>query len=238
MKKVILIVLVLLLLPAEGIFAQTGNVDPNAKGVSSLLQNYAAKPTEEPSGSFFDLFKQDPAPADPEPTSTPLPTAVPEPTAIPDPFAGIATQQGVVWRTYPCGQDLNFTIIYQPVMTTVQSGLQAAGKFIFFRVQIQNTSGREIRGLKFESFTLTRTVNGVDSVTPLSAFSSNVTSMLWDIGLMRNTIPANGTLDTYLVFDVEGAASDPWVLNILPTERFSDVQFTPVRITLPAISVQ
>ena len=81
-------------------------------------------------------------------------------------------------------------------------------------------------------------MNGVETVYPLSAFFSNATSMLWDIGLMRNNIPVKGTLDTYLVFDVEGAANDPWVLSFLPQERYSNYQFTPLRITLPAVSAQ
>ncbi len=245
MKKNLLIVTFLFLLTAYTVSAQSSifapektDSDLNAKGASELIQNSAKKPTEEPTKSFFDLFKQDPAPGNPEPTAIPLPTATPEPTAIPDPFADVPTQQGVVWRTYPCGRDLNFTIIYQPIMTTVQSNLKASGKFILFRVQIQNMKDWEIRGLKFESFTLSKTLKGTETTYPLSAFFSNATSMLWDIGLMRNTIPAKGMLDTYLVFDVEGAATDSWVLNFLPMERFSDEQYAPIRITLPAISVQ
>ena len=245
MKKILFVVSFLFLLTVYSVSAQasifgTGNSDPdvNSKGAGSLLQNSAKKPTEEPTKSFFDLFKQDSAPENPEPTAIPLPTATPEPTAIPDPFADVPTQQGVVWRTYSCGQDLNFTIIYQPIMTTVQSNLKASGKFILFRVQIQNLGGWDISGLKFESFTLSKTVNGVETVYPLSAFFSNATSMLWDIGLMRNNIPVKGTLDTYLVFDVEGAANDPWVLSFLPQERYSNYQFTPLRITLPAVSAQ
>lgn len=257
MKKIVLIISFLFLLTVYSVSAQGGaflpdnsDSDANAKGAHDLFQNFSKKPTEEPTKSFFDLFRQDPAieepeptaipfpTATPEPTAIPLPTATPEPTAIPDPFANVPTQQGVVWRTYPCGQDLNFTIVYQPIMTTRQSNLKASGKFILFRVQIQNLKDREIRGLEFESFTLSKTVNGAETVYPLSAFFSNVTSMLWDLGLMRNSIPAKGTLDTYLVFDVEGAANDSWVLNFLPTERFSNEQFAPIRIALPEISGQ
>ena len=243
MKKIVLIVSFLFLLTAYSVSAQGGafglnNSDANSKGANDLFQNFSKKPAEEPTKSFFDQFRQDPTPENPEPTSIPLPTATPEPTAIPDPFADVPTQQGVVWRTYPCGQDLNFTIVYQPIMTTVQSNLKASGKFILFRVQIQNLKDREISGLKFESFTLSKAVNGAETVYPLSPFFSNVTSMLWDLGLMRNSIPSKGTLDTYLVFDVEGAVNDPWVLNFLPEERFSGERFTPIRITLPAVSAQ
>ncbi len=251
MKKIVLIVSFLFLLTVYSVSAQGGaivpnNSDPdiNSKGAGSLFEKFTKKPNEEPTSSsgsgLWNSLLQKPTEI-PIPTATPepIPTATPEPTPIPDPFANVATQPGVVWRTYPCGQDLNFTIIYQPIMTTVQSQLQASGKFILFRVQIQNLKDREIRGLKFESFTLSKTVNGVETVYPLSAFFSNATSMLWDLGLMRNSIPSKGTLDTYLVFDVEGAANDPWVLSFLPMERFSDeMQFTPIRISLPAVSAQ
>ena len=245
MKKIVLIVSFLFLLTVYAVSAQSSIFGPDnsdqdisAKGASGLVQNSAKKTTEEPtsssgSGLWNSLLQK--------PTEIPIPTATPEPTPtpIPDPFADVPTQQGVVWRTYSCGSDLNFTIIYQPIMTTVQSQLRAKGTFILFRVQIQNLSDREIRGLRFESFTLSKTVNGAEIVYPLSPYFSNVTSMLWEIGLLRDHIPPKGTLDTYLVFDVEGAANDPWVLSFLPMERFSDeMQFTPIRISLPAVSAQ
>ena len=250
MKKIVLIVSFLLLLTVYSVSAQSGvfglnNSDPdiNSKGAGSLFEKFTKKPNEEPtsssgSGLWNSLLEKPTETPIPTATPEPIPTATPEPTPIPDPFANVATQPGVVWRTYPCGSDFNFTIIYQPIMTTVQNQLQASGKFILFRVQIQNLKDREIRGLKFESFTLSKTVNGVEIVYPLSAFFSNATSMLWDIGLMRNSIPSKGTLDTYLVFDVEGAANDPWVLSFLPEERISGERFTPIRITLPAVSAQ
>ena len=244
MKKIVLIVSLLFLLTVCNVSAQSGvffqnNNDPDANSkANELFQGFSKKPTAEPTKSFFDMFRQEPTEA-PEPTEIPLPTATPEPTPIPDPFANVPTQQGVVWRTYPCGPDLNFMIIYQPIMTTVQSQLKAKGTFILFRVQIQNLRAWDIRGLKFESFTLSKNVNGVETVYPLSAYFSNVTSMLWEIGLMRDDIPPKGTLDTYLVFDVEGTVNDPWVLSFLPQERFSaESQFSPLRITLPAISQQ
>ena len=258
MKKIILIVSFLFLLTAYSVSAQGGafvpnnsDSDTNSKGAGSLFQEFSKKPTAEPTGaSLWDSLRQKPtetpiptATPEPLPTATPEPTPtetpVPSPTPIPDPFENVPIQQGVVWRTYPCGPDLNFTIIYQPIMTTVQNQLRARGTFILFRVQIQNLRGWDIRGLKFESFTLSKTVNGVETVYPLSAYFSNVTSMLWEIGLLRDDIPPKGTLDTYLVFDVEGTVNDPWVLNFLPMERFSnDLQFTPLRITLPAVSQQ
>ena len=251
MKKIVLIVSFLLLLTIYSVSAQGGvfglnNSDPdiNSKGAGSLFEKFTQKPSEEPTSSsgseLWNSLLQKPTEI-PIPTATPepIPTATPEPTPIPDPFANVATQPGVVWRTYPCGSDFNFTIIYQPIMTTVQNKLRAKGSFILFRVQIQNLSDREIRGLKFESFTLSKTVNGAEIVYPLSPYFSNVTSMLWEIGLLRDHIPPKGTLDTYLVFDVEGAANDPWVLSFLPMERFSDeMQFTPIRISLPAVSAQ
>ena len=259
MKKTVLIVSFLFLLTVCSVSAQGGanvpnNSDPdiNSKGVSGLFEIFTRKPNEEPtsssgSGLWNSLLEKPteiPIPtATPEPIPTatpePIPTATPEPTPVPDPFADVTVQKGVVWRTYYCGSDFAFTIIYQPIMTTVQSQLRAKGTFILFRVQIQNLSDREIRGLKFESFTLSKTVNGAEIVYPLSAYFSNVTNMLWELGLLRNQIPPKGTLDTYLVFDVEGAANDPWVLNFLPMERFStELQFTPIRVSLPAISAQ
>ncbi len=251
MKKTVLIFSFLFLLTVYSASAQGGAITPNnsdsdiiSKWASGLFEKFTQKPNEEPTSSsgsgLWNSLLQKPTEI-PSPTATPepIPTATPEPTPIPDPFANVAVQKGVVWRTYPCGSDLNFTIIYQPIMTTVQSQLRAKGTFILFRVQIQNLSDREIHGLKFESFTLSKTVNGAESVYPLSAYFSNVTSMLWELALLRDHIPPKGTLDTYLVFDVEGAANDPWVLSFLPMERFStELQFTPIRISLPAVSAQ
>lgn len=156
----------------------------------------------------------------------------------PDPLEGIETQKGVVYRQYPCGDDFNFMIVYQPIMTRSQSGQTAEGMFIFFRVQIQNLTGRTIDGLKFESFTLSKGDGENAEVYPLSTFFSTVTSYLWSLGQFRDKISANGMLDTYLVFDVQGVYNDPWVLTFLPTERYSNEQFTPIRITLPPVNQQ
>ena len=162
----------------------------------------------------------------------------PEKIEDPDPLEGIETQKGVVYRQYPCGDDFNFSIVYQPIMTRSQSGQTAEGMFIFFRVQIQNLTGRTINGLKYESFTLSKGEGENAEVYPLSAFFSTVTSYLWSLGLFRDPISANGMLDTYLVFDVQGVYNDPWVLTFLPTERYSNEQFTPIRITLPPVNQQ
>ena len=164
--------------------------------------------------------------------------AAPEKIEDPDPLEGIETQKGVVYRQYPCGDDFNFMIVYQPIMTRSQSGQTAEGMFIFFRVQIQNLTGRTIEGLKYESFTLSKGDGKDAEVYPLSAFFSTVTSRLWSLGLFRDRISAGGMLDTYLVFDVKGVYNDPWVLTFLPMERYSNEQFTPIRITLPPVNQQ
>lgn len=169
------------------------------------------------------------------PTATSTPTMTPTATATPDPLLGIETQRGKVWQWYPCGDDLEFLIANQPIMTKAQSGMTAEGMFLLFRAQIRNKTGRTVTGLKYESFMLSK--NGSESeVYPLSGFYSTITSILWDLGLLRNEITAGQTLDTYLVFDVPGdysAYKDSWVMTFLPTERFSNRQFTPIRITLP-----
>lgn len=171
------------------------------------------------------------------PTETPTATAtlIPTPTETPNPLIGIETQRGVVNQWYPCGDDLSFRIVYQPIMTKAQSGQMAEGMFIYFRTQIQNRTNRTISGLKYESFTLSK--NGTE-VYPLSGFFSTITSVLWDLGILRDEIPANGTLDTFLVFDVQGLSNDPWVLTFLPTERYSNEQFTPIQISLPKVQQQ
>ena len=164
--------------------------------------------------------------------------AAPEKVEEPDPLEGVETQKGVVYRQYPCGDDLSFMIVYQPIMTRSQSGQTAEGMFIFFRVQIQNLTDRTLSGLKYESFTLSKGDGENAEVYPLSPFFSQVTSYLWSLGHFRDSIPPRGTLDTYLVFDVQGVYNDPWVLTFLPTERFSNEQFTPIRLTLPPVNQQ
>ena len=243
--KCVLFCFIFLLL-SKNVFAQTaggslwGHPDKETQGKgSSLLTEYGKKPdtdqTENSVMTFWENLIQNPQR---EQQPVPEPTMIPEPTEIPDPFAGVEIQKGVVWRSYKCGNDLNFTIIYQPIMTRVQSNLTADGSFILFRVQIQNLTDRPIKGLLYESFTLSKTVGGTETVYPLSGFFSTVTSTLWEIGLCRNEIPAKGMLDTYLVFDVEGTANDPWVLNFCPIERFTYQLFTPIRLTLPPVSAQ
>lgn len=170
------------------------------------------------------------------PTFTPTPTVTPTPTMTPDPLEGLEVQNGAVSRWYPCGQDLSFMIVYQPIMTKSQSGQTAEGEFILFRAFIKNESDRPITGLKFESFTLSK--EGTTETYPLSSFFTTVTSRLWDLGLFRNEIPAKGKLDTYLVFDVQGAYNDPWVLNFVPMERDTDRQFSPIRLKLPKVAKQ
>ena len=176
-------------------------------------------------------------PADNKPAVKATETPVPAPTA--DPFEGIETQRGIVGRWYSCGEDLSFSFVYQPVMTKSQSGQMAEGMFILFRAQLRNPTNRPITGLKYESFRLVREdKDGEKEIYPLSDFFSTITSILWDLNLLRDEIPANGTLDTYLVFDVEGKNTDPWVLEILPTELNSNEQFPPIRIALPSVTLQ
>ena len=142
----------------------------------------------------------------------------------------------MTYKWYPCGDDLSFMIVYQPIMTKAQSGQTAEGMFILFRAQIQNKMNRALTGLKYESFTLTNERTG--EVYPLSGFFSTITSTLWSLGLFRDQIQAGNTLDTYLVFDVQGSAKDPWTLNFAPIERYSDEMFTPIRVSLPAVTQQ
>ena len=151
---------------------------------------------------------------------------------------GVEVPKGVVGRWYPCGNDLSFMIVYQPIMSRSQSGQTADGMFLSFRVWIQNKSGRTIDGLRYESFTLSKELNGMEITFPLSGLMSTVTSDMWEMKNLRTQILPGAQLDTWLVFDVDGTYNETWTLNFVPIERFSDVQFTPIRITLPAISQQ
>ncbi len=244
MKKTVLIISLLIVLLANSVIVHADGWD-----------HYKAQPQEntetEPTAQPVVIDEPEPV-IRPEKESGPItgPSKsqgkgsggkskfVPEKIEDPDPLEGIETQKGVVYRQYPCGDDFNFMIVYQPIMTRSQSGQTAEGMFIFFRVQIQNLTGRAIEGLKYESFTLSKGDGENAEVYPLSEFFSTVTSTLWSLGLFRDRIQVNGMLDTYLVFDVQGLYNDPWVLTFLPTERYSNEQFTPIRITLPPVNQQ
>ena len=215
-----------------------GSKVPKPTSAAPVLPTETPLPTATliPTATFTATATEIPtATATATPTATFTPTMTPTATATPNPLLGIETQRGSTWKWYPCGDDLEFLIANQPVMTKSQSGMTAEGMFLLFRAQIRNKTGRTVTGLKYGSFMLSR--NGSESeVYPLSGFHSTITSILWDLGLLRNEIQAGQTLDTYLVFDVPGdysAYKDSWVMTFLPTERFSNRQFTPIRITLP-----
>lgn len=159
-------------------------------------------------------------------------------TPVVDVFEGVEPQKGVVGRWYPCGNEMSFMIVYQPIMSRSQSGQTADGMFLYFRVWIQNNSGRTINGLRYESFTLSKELNGTKITFPLSGLMSTVTSDMWEMKNLRTQILPGAQLDTWLVFDVDGAYNETWTLNFVPIERFSEFQFTPIRIVLPAISQQ
>lgn len=242
MKKTILIIISLLLLLADSVCVSASGWDHFNPQPG---ERTGAEPTAEPDvitepAPVIQRDKKDAPVAGPSKGSGTVSKSKSKPEEIedPDPLEGIETQKGVVYRQYPCGDDFNFMIVYQPIMTRSQSGQTAEGMFIFFRVQIQNMTGRALEGLKYESFTLSKGDGENAEVYPLSAFFSTVTSTLWSLGLLRDRIQANGTLDTYLVFDVQGLYNDPWVLTFLPTERLSNEQFTPIRITLPPVNQQ
>ena len=240
MKKTVLIIGLLILLLANNVCVYASGWD-RFTGRSQVNTETEPEVIDEPA-PLIQRGKDETPVTDPAQGSgtKPFLRAKEEPEKIedPDPLAGIETQKGVVYRQYRCGDDFNFSIVYQPIMTRSQSGQTAEGMFIFFRVQIQNLTGRTINGLKYESFTLSKGDGENAEVYPLSAFFSTVTSYLWSLGLFRDPISANGMLDTYLVFDVQGVYNDPWVLTFLPTERYSNEQFTPIRITLPPVNQQ
>lgn len=222
--------------PTEVIAMPTGEPKPAVP----VFENPFARltPTEVPTAvvpneeaQVINPFFRDPVSVPP----TQAPTAVPVVIETPDPLEGVETQRGITYNWY--GDEVKLMIVYQPIMTRSQSGQTAEGYFVLFRVSIQNNSGKTI-SLKNESFTLSKEVNGYEIKFPLSVFFSYVTSRLWDLGILRDEILPGRQLDTYLVFDVDGAATDPWVFNFVPTERLTNTTYTPVKITLPKINMQ
>ena len=158
------------------------------------------------------------------------------PNAAEDPFIGLETQPGIVGREYPCG-DLKFSFVRQPEIEESPTGQFPEGVIISFRLQVRNDLWQTLKGLKYESFRLVKD-DGSGETYPLSAYWSNVMTLLWDLDLLRDEIQPDRTIETYLVFDVFGNSTDPWVLEILPTERITNEQFPPVRISLPPVTQQ
>ncbi len=145
-------------------------------------------------------------------------------------------QKSSIGTWYDCEDAFQLKIFYQPIMTKSQSYQIAQGMFILVRVQIMNTTGKTIDGLRERSFTLYREFNGKFYGFPLSTENNIITSKIWDLNNIYKKMPNMGMMDTYLVFDVEGKYNDNWVLSFKPVEDGTGTQLCTLNLKLPKIS--
>lgn len=152
--------------------------------------------------------------------------------------SSLEIQNGVIGEMYPCGSDMVLELLYQPIMTKSQSYMKAEGMFILFRVRIVNGSAKTIKGLKNNSFTLSKIIDGKEIDFPLAGGYSRDTSKAWEINVLSDELIPHWLMDTFLVFDVEGNYDDPWVLTFSPIERGTDKPRCTIRLKLPEISLK
>lgn len=148
----------------------------------------------------------------------------------------VEIQSGIIGKWYKCGNEFSIKILYQPIMTKSQSYQTAVGMFILFRVLISNDSEYTYKGLKNESFTLSKDMKGMYKSFPLSGGHSRNTSKAWELATLQDELGRLTQKDTFLVFDVEGRSDDNWILTFAPIERKQEDSICKIKITLPDIS--